>query len=148
MSIPGEIKTIVRWIRDFVDSHPDYKHDSVVNEKINYDLMMAVNEISSSNNLEENFVGKSYNQKLIHCNSSGRNGITKEILNGLYKPKDQMPSSISDCSLPMNGDDCFCEPRCKHSKITNCSRDQENFCSHEDNCKIMTFVLMKITVKS
>ena len=125
MSIPGEIKTIVRWIRDFVDSHPDYKHDSVVNEKINYDLMMAVNEISSSNNLEENFVGKSYNQKLIHCNSFGRNGKTKEILNG-YKKRNQAPISISDSSLVVNRDhDCFCEPTCKHMKIANCSHDQE-----------------------
>lgn len=41
----GELFTAAHWIRDFVFNHPDYKHDSVVTERINYDLLMAMDEI-------------------------------------------------------------------------------------------------------
>ncbi|KAG5457273.1 MAG: hypothetical protein BJ554DRAFT_2759, partial [Olpidium bornovanus] len=30
--------TAAAWIRRFVQTHPDYKHDSVVTKEINYDL--------------------------------------------------------------------------------------------------------------
>jgi len=39
------LKTPATWLREFVRSHPDYKHDSVVSQAINYDLMVAVDEI-------------------------------------------------------------------------------------------------------
>lgn len=42
----GKLKTTAHWIRDFVTSHPDYKHDSVVSERINYDLMVKCAQIS------------------------------------------------------------------------------------------------------
>ncbi|XP_013418129.1 glutamate--cysteine ligase catalytic subunit [Lingula anatina] len=45
----GETPTTARWIRDFVTSHPDYKKDSVVTERINYDLMCKCQEISNTN---------------------------------------------------------------------------------------------------
>lgn len=35
----GQIKTMARWVRDFVSSHPNYEQDSVVNEQICYDLV-------------------------------------------------------------------------------------------------------------
>ncbi|KAL2885012.1 Glutamate--cysteine ligase [Ceratocystis lukuohia] len=38
----GELCTASRWIRNFVDAHPAYKHDSVVTEEINRDLIAAV----------------------------------------------------------------------------------------------------------
>ncbi|KAI9434747.1 glutamate-cysteine ligase catalytic subunit, partial [Russula earlei] len=41
----GSLKTPARWIRDFVRSHPSYKFDSVVSAEINYDLVVAVDEI-------------------------------------------------------------------------------------------------------
>lgn len=41
----GTLKTPATWIREFVRSHPAYKFDSVVNQEINYDLMVAVDEI-------------------------------------------------------------------------------------------------------
>jgi glutamate--cysteine ligase catalytic subunit len=37
--------TPATWIRQFVQSHPDYKHDSVVSPSIAYDLMIACKEI-------------------------------------------------------------------------------------------------------
>jgi len=41
----GSLLTTARWMRDFVRSHPSYKFDSVVTQEINYDLMVAVDEI-------------------------------------------------------------------------------------------------------
>jgi len=41
----GSLKTGATWIRDFVRSQPSYKFDSVVNKEINYDLVVAVDEI-------------------------------------------------------------------------------------------------------
>jgi len=41
----GSLQTPATWIRNFVRSHPDYKNNSVVSQKINYDLLVAVNEI-------------------------------------------------------------------------------------------------------
>jgi glutamate--cysteine ligase catalytic subunit len=41
----GRLLTPATWIRNFVTSHPDYKKDSVVSQTINYDLLMAVDEI-------------------------------------------------------------------------------------------------------
>ncbi|PPQ68044.1 hypothetical protein CVT25_014505 [Psilocybe cyanescens] len=41
----GRLVTPATWIRNFVTSHPDYKKDSVVSQIINYDLLMAVDEI-------------------------------------------------------------------------------------------------------
>lgn len=38
--------TTASWIRSFVDAHPDYKHDSVVSEKVNFDLMKRMKDIS------------------------------------------------------------------------------------------------------
>lgn len=41
----GSLKTPATWMREFVQSHPAYKHDSVVNQEINYDLLRAVDEM-------------------------------------------------------------------------------------------------------
>ncbi|ESZ96851.1 glutamate-cysteine ligase catalytic subunit [Sclerotinia borealis F-4128] len=38
----GRLWTAAKWIRSFVAGHEDYKKDSVVNEKINHDLIKAV----------------------------------------------------------------------------------------------------------
>ncbi|KAI8850474.1 catalytic subunit of glutamate-cysteine ligase [Chytridium lagenaria] len=38
----GALPTTARWIRNFVDAHPEYKKDSVVSEEINWDLMKEV----------------------------------------------------------------------------------------------------------
>jgi glutamate--cysteine ligase catalytic subunit len=41
----GSSKTAATWIRDFVRSHPSYKFDSAVSKEINYDLVVAVDEM-------------------------------------------------------------------------------------------------------
>ncbi len=38
--------TTARWTRNFVQNHPDYKQDSVVSERINYDLVEACSRIT------------------------------------------------------------------------------------------------------
>ena len=38
----GTLCTAARWTRDFVASHPEYKRDSVVSERIAHDLVGAV----------------------------------------------------------------------------------------------------------
>jgi len=42
----GEFLTTATWMRNFVMKHPDYKHDSVVSHKINYDLLEACHQIA------------------------------------------------------------------------------------------------------
>lgn len=37
----GELKNAASWMRNFVVNHPDYKQDSKVSPKINYDLLDA-----------------------------------------------------------------------------------------------------------
>jgi len=41
----GSLSTAATWIRDFVRSHPSYRFDSAVSKEINYDLVVAVDEI-------------------------------------------------------------------------------------------------------
>ena len=41
----GSLQTPATWIRNFVRTHPEYKFDSVVSQEINYDLMMAVDDM-------------------------------------------------------------------------------------------------------
>ncbi|TBU33641.1 glutamate-cysteine ligase catalytic subunit [Dichomitus squalens] len=41
----GSLRTAASWIREFVRTHPAYKFDSVVSQEINYDLMVAIDEI-------------------------------------------------------------------------------------------------------
>nr|AFP33287.1 gamma-glutamylcysteine synthetase [Dugesia japonica] len=38
----GSILTAAGWMRDFVRNHPEYSKDSIVTEKINYDLMKEI----------------------------------------------------------------------------------------------------------
>jgi glutamate--cysteine ligase catalytic subunit len=41
----GELQTPAKWMRNFVQKHPEYKQDSVVSQSIAYDLMKACDEI-------------------------------------------------------------------------------------------------------
>ena len=53
----GELDTTSRWIRNFIDAHPKYKHDSVVDDEINHDLISAVIAIGERENAGRNFAG-------------------------------------------------------------------------------------------
>lgn len=41
----GELKTTACWIRDFVAAHPEYNKDSVVSERIAYDLLKKISQV-------------------------------------------------------------------------------------------------------
>lgn len=41
----GSLMTTAAWMRTFIRSHPQYKRDSVVSAKINYDLIKKLDEI-------------------------------------------------------------------------------------------------------
>jgi len=45
----GKLKNTATFVREFVTSHKDYKFDSKVSEKINFDLMKELDEISKGN---------------------------------------------------------------------------------------------------
>ncbi|KAK2609282.1 glutamate--cysteine ligase [Conoideocrella luteorostrata] len=53
----GELDTTARWIRNFVDAHPRYKHDSVVDDVITHDLIGAVVAIGERESAGKNFAG-------------------------------------------------------------------------------------------
>jgi len=56
----GRLLTAATWIRNFVTSHPDYKNDSVVSQIINYDLLVAVDEIERGVRTASDFLPTSY----------------------------------------------------------------------------------------
>ena len=58
--------TTARWMREFVTKHPDYKHDSVVTEKINYDLISLCDKITR---------GVVCEKSLMPFNSKTQNGV-------------------------------------------------------------------------
>ena len=62
----GELPTTANWIRQFVHTHPDYKQDSIVGEKIVYDLITKIKAISEGKLhvmiFEENDTLKSFNK--------------------------------------------------------------------------------------
>ena len=41
----GELLTTAQWYRGFVDRHPAYQHDSVLNHEIVHDLLVTVDGI-------------------------------------------------------------------------------------------------------
>lgn len=54
--------TTARWIREFVTNHPEYKNDSVVSDRINYDLLKRCADISTGK-LECNGLLPSFSSK-------------------------------------------------------------------------------------
>jgi glutamate--cysteine ligase catalytic subunit len=53
----GKLCTTARWIRDFVDAHPSYEHDSVVSEEITKDLIGAVIRVGEREQAGKGFAG-------------------------------------------------------------------------------------------
>eukprot|EP01091_Cochliopodium_minus_P004933 TRINITY_DN1483_c0_g2_i1.p1 TRINITY_DN1483_c0_g2~~TRINITY_DN1483_c0_g2_i1.p1 ORF type:complete len:652 (+),score=178.00 TRINITY_DN1483_c0_g2_i1:63-2018(+) len=43
----GELMTCASYVRHFVKNHPSYKNDSIVNQQINYDLIVHLHQIST-----------------------------------------------------------------------------------------------------
>ncbi|KAI8055820.1 glutamate-cysteine ligase-domain-containing protein [Syncephalis plumigaleata] len=54
----GTLMTTAAWIRKFVQNHPDYKHDSVVSQQINYDLVRAMDAIGNGSDKAPELLGQ------------------------------------------------------------------------------------------
>ncbi|CAM9102480.1 unnamed protein product, partial [Hapterophycus canaliculatus] len=54
----GELKTTATWIREFVQNHPAYAHDSVVSEEIAHDLIMEMRAIGEGEKHEPSLLGE------------------------------------------------------------------------------------------
>ncbi|XP_033169398.1 glutamate--cysteine ligase [Drosophila mauritiana] len=59
----GELITTATWMREQVLSHPDYKQDSVVSERINYDLLKRIQGIQEGKQVEPALLGQDYHSK-------------------------------------------------------------------------------------
>ncbi|XP_043659811.1 glutamate--cysteine ligase [Drosophila teissieri] len=59
----GELITTATWMREQVLSHPDYKQDSVVSERINYDLLKRIQGIQEGKQVEPALLGQGYHSK-------------------------------------------------------------------------------------
>ncbi|CAF3567212.1 ADP-ribosylation factor GTPase-activating protein gcs1, variant 2 [Fusarium graminearum] len=99
----GDLDTTARWIRNFIDIHPKYNHDSVVNDEINHDLIGAVIAIGERETAGRNFAGLGIHglERLLNgfrggCgggSSNGSNGNSHaaetETVNGSLKRKSE-----------------------------------------------------------
>ena len=54
----GKLMTPAAWMRNFVQTHPEYKKDSVVSPVIAYDLMKACAEITHGTRQAPELLGK------------------------------------------------------------------------------------------
>ncbi|XP_067641863.1 glutamate--cysteine ligase [Eurosta solidaginis] len=59
----GELVTTATWIREQVLNHPDYKHDSVVSDVINYDLLKRIKDIQEGKVIEPMLLGNGNHTK-------------------------------------------------------------------------------------
>lgn len=64
----GQLKTTATWIREYVRSHPDYNHDSVVSQTINYDMIKQLDliergEIDAPGFLPRNYASRRKSQE-------------------------------------------------------------------------------------
>jgi glutamate--cysteine ligase catalytic subunit len=60
----GQLKTGATWIREFIRGHEDYRGDSRVTDKINYDLMKRVEKLGNGTGeldaFDEELLGKGW----------------------------------------------------------------------------------------
>ncbi|CAF1480540.1 unnamed protein product, partial [Didymodactylos carnosus] len=47
----GTLMTDAKWIRQYVDQHPKYEHDSIVTDEIQYDLLWKIQQITNDNEI-------------------------------------------------------------------------------------------------
>ncbi|XP_055786377.1 glutamate--cysteine ligase catalytic subunit-like isoform X2 [Salvelinus fontinalis] len=58
----GELMTMAKWMREFVDKHTQYKQDSVITDKINYDLLRKCDSISKGEERCPELIGDPVNR--------------------------------------------------------------------------------------
>uniref|UniRef100_A0A9J7YYI9 Glutamate--cysteine ligase n=2 Tax=Cyprinus carpio TaxID=7962 RepID=A0A9J7YYI9_CYPCA len=58
----GELMTMAKWMREFVAKHPQYKQDSVITDKINYDLLHKCDRIANGEEKCPELIGDPVNR--------------------------------------------------------------------------------------
>jgi len=43
----GKRLTLAQWMREYVNNHPIYKHDSILSKKVMDDLLLTLHKIST-----------------------------------------------------------------------------------------------------
>jgi hypothetical protein len=51
----GKKMTLAKWMRNYVDRHPDYTHNSILPKKTMDDMLITLYEISRGLKLDSNF---------------------------------------------------------------------------------------------
>lgn len=54
--------TMAKWMREFVAKHPDYKQDSIITDKINYDLLRKCDRIAKGEEQCPELIGNPVNR--------------------------------------------------------------------------------------
>lgn len=54
--------TMAKWMREFVAKHPEYKQDSVISDKINYDLFVKFDRIARGQDQCPELIGNPVNK--------------------------------------------------------------------------------------
>ncbi|XP_074656167.1 glutamate--cysteine ligase catalytic subunit-like isoform X2 [Tubulanus polymorphus] len=54
----GELMTTAGWIRDFIGNHPEYKHDSTVSDRVQYDLLTCCAKVTEGRLVCPKLLGK------------------------------------------------------------------------------------------
>lgn len=54
----GRLQTAATFIREFIQTHPEYKHDSVVSQRVTYDLIKSVEKMDSGEFWPEKLLGR------------------------------------------------------------------------------------------
>ena len=62
-------------MRDFVRSHPDYRHDSLVYDRINYDLLLECERISLGTSRPHDFLPPRY---ALNTDPPGKSSLIEE----------------------------------------------------------------------
>ncbi|KAM7348926.1 glutamate--cysteine ligase isoform 2-T12 [Cochliomyia hominivorax] len=57
----GELVTTATWMREQVLNHPEYKKDSIVTDRINYDMLKKIQDIQNGKLIEPSLLGQEGN---------------------------------------------------------------------------------------
>ncbi|CAB1338527.1 unnamed protein product [Coregonus sp. 'balchen'] len=60
--LDSELMTMAKWMREFVDKHPQYKQDSVITDRINYDLLRKCDSITKGEERCPELIGDPVNR--------------------------------------------------------------------------------------
>uniref|UniRef100_A0A671LAB1 Glutamate--cysteine ligase n=1 Tax=Sinocyclocheilus anshuiensis TaxID=1608454 RepID=A0A671LAB1_9TELE len=59
----GELMTMAKWMREFAAKHPQYKQDSMITDKINYDLLHKCDRIAKGEEKCPELIGDPVNRR-------------------------------------------------------------------------------------